>query len=207
MILQAVFSRQGRNIVNNRVRTQEPELVIESEPDLNKDGMFEIIGGAISNLISGEGRERRQQRRAERRERRAARREKRAVKQTQRESWRAGSIGYGYPSPAIPEALAPDVPAQSPTMNWMKQNWPFLAGGGAALLVIVFLLSKKKSRPVRRRKHNPGNPGHNPRRKPRGGKSTRKSFAARAKHVNKMWAAAKAKGSRMGRKAAWAKWG
>ena len=100
-------------------------------------------------------------------------------------------------------------------MDLLTEYWWILAI--VAGLFILPKLVRGFNRPVRRRrrKNNPGhgNPGHRIRRttksvsNARAKTKSRSSFAARAKRVNREWKKAKAAGSKIGRKAAWARWG
>ena len=159
-----------------------------------------LISGAIDNLFTGEGRERRQARRL-------ARREKRAAK-------RAGQITVKQPARKVPyyqkaAATQADIKAapKKPVGLWVQENWYFIAGAGAVILLIVWMTTKKKSRSVRRRKRNPGNPSSKSSSNPSKKSSTGGTFATRTRRVNREWKKAKASGSKIGRKAAWAKWG
>lgn len=97
-----------------------------------------LISGAVNNLLSGEGRERRQARRQERREKRAARQAGRiTVKEPAKRS-----PYYPKPQPTQAEIKAPRV--KQPIGIWLQENWYFLAGGAAVVALLVFVLGKKK---------------------------------------------------------------
>ncbi len=101
-----------------------------------------LISGAVSNLFTGEGRERRQTRRLERRQRRAER--------------QAARVGVKLPGkvplevlkearkPRIDDIKAPRV--RRPAGQWLEENWMIVAGGGVALVAILFLAFRKKKR-------------------------------------------------------------
>ena len=163
-----------------------------------------IIGSAVGGIFSPEGKARRQKRRLDRRTRKAARK---AGKITIKEP--AKKVPYYPPAARVPEPSVAEIKAvggKVPIGAWLKENWYFLAGGAAVLLLIVFMTTKKKKVVRRRKKSNPGNPSSsssksNPSKKTG---SRKKNSPA---HVMKQWQKAKAGGSKMGLKAAWAKFG
>lgn len=161
-----------------------------------------LISGAIDNLFTGEGRERRQARRLARREKRAAKRAGRiTVKQP------AKKVAYRLPAERQP-GQSDIKAARKPAGDWIKENWYFVAGGAVVVVLLFWMFGKKKKvggRP-RKKKSNPGSSSSsssssNPSKKSQG------TFVARTRRVNREWKKAKASGSKIGRKAAWAKWG
>ncbi|MBA7532803.1 hypothetical protein ES705_25033 [subsurface metagenome] len=161
-----------------------------------------IIGSAIGGIFSPEGKARRQQRRLERRTKRAARKAgKIAVKQP------AVKVPYYPPTPKIEPSVAEikAVGGKVPIGNWLRENWYFVAGGAAVLLLVVFMATKKKKVVRRRKKSNPSSSSSKS--NPGSSRKSSGSFATRTRRVNLAWKKAKAGGSKIGRKAAWAKWG
>lgn len=156
-----------------------------------------LISGAVSNLFTGEGRERRQAKRLERRQKRAARQAARVtIKQP------AARVPY-YPPKAQP-TQADIKRVRKPAGEWIQENWYFIAGGAAALLLVIWFTTKKKKVGRRRKKSNPSNPSSSSSKSNPGSRSKKKNSPA---HVMKQWQKAKAGGSKMGLKAAWAKFG
>ncbi|MBA7533013.1 hypothetical protein ES705_25248 [subsurface metagenome] len=101
------------------------------------------ISGSVNNLFSGEGRERRQTRRAERKERRAVRKETRAG------VIRGRIIKPSLPPvPTRPPTTADIKPARAavPVGMWFQENWYFVAGGAAVLFLIIWLFGRKKKK-------------------------------------------------------------
>jgi len=170
-----------------------------------------IIGSAIGGIFSPEGKARRQKRRLERRQRKAARK---AGKITVKEP--AKKVPYYPPAVRVPEPSVAEIKAvggKVPIGTWLKENW-FIPAGGVAVIILLFLLLGKKKKVGGRRKNpgrptgsksNPSNPGSGS--GSRSSKTRQEKFATRAKRVSREWGKAKAAGSKMGRKAAWAKFG
>lgn len=174
-------------------------------------GGISAVSGSINNLFSGEGRERRQEKRKQRKLRRALRKETRAG------VLRAGVTPRVLPGIVAEKPTVKRMPGEArlPIGLWIQENWYFVAGGAAVVFMLFWLLGRKKKSDVMRRRmakarrarKNPSNPGSGS-----GSKSSKKSstggtFAIRTRRVNREWKKAKASGSKIGRKAAWAKWG
>lgn len=165
-----------------------------------------IIGSAIGGIFSPEGKARRQARRLERRQKKAARK---AGKITVKEP--AKKVPYYPPAARVPEPSVAEIKAvggKVPIGTWLKENWFIPAGGIAVIILLFFMFGKKKKVVRRRKKSNPGssNPGSS-KSNPGSSKKSSGSFATRTRRVNREWKKAKASGSKIGRKAAWAKWG
>lgn len=97
-----------------------------------------LISGAVSNLFTGEGRERRQARRLERRQKRAARQAGRITVKTP-----AARAPY-YPPTKVQPTQADIKAPRKPVGAWLQENWYFVAGGAAVLLLVVWFTTKKK---------------------------------------------------------------
>ena len=174
-----------------------------------------IIGSAVGSIFSPEGKARRQARRLERRQKKAARKAgKITVKQPATRTPYYPPAAAAVVQPTIAEIKA--VGGTVPVGTWLKENW-FIPAGGVAVIVLIILLTSKKKK-VGSRRRNPGRPTGSKTKSSNpgsgsgstGSRSSKKStgtFAVRTRRVNREWAKAKASGSKIGRKAAWAKWG
>lgn len=130
------------------------------------------ISGAVNNLFSGEGRQRRQQRRAARRARREARRAARQERRAERYFGKLESLGVEAQGTGDSDRTD-DKPMRTgggfdfdDIGQWLKDNWYVPAGAGGLLL--VYLLLKKKKSKVRRRRRSSSKPRR------RSSRSTRK---------------------------------
>ncbi len=170
------------------------------------------LSGSIGNLFTGEGRAGRQ---AKRQARRSARKQKRKQKRAPVSAIRKAAAGTLDPGRITPTTEG--VTFLQKATIWIKTNWYWPAGAAALIALILILVASKKkgkkklararmararkakaskSNPSRKKSGNPGKKSGNP-----------GNFAARTRRVNREWKKAKASGSKIGRKAAWAKWG